>query len=64
MNSKPTNAVELRIELQVSMINTHVWQCCTNCLYWDGKQCDKFKAVPPPHIIVASCKDYENDIPF
>lgn len=64
MNSNPKTAVELRIELQLDMIRTHVWQCCTNCLNWDGNQCDKFKAVPPPHIIVASCKDYENDIPF
>lgn len=66
-----------RIVLQDKLVKTHTWQTCLNCLWWhpgpppegsmiDARppQCEKFKAVPPPHIIVSGCEDHENDIPF
>jgi hypothetical protein len=63
MNSK--NKAELRIELQAAMIRTEAWQSCLNCLWWQGdKECGKFNAVPPAHVIVNGCRDHEADIPF
>lgn len=62
MNS--SNKQEAVSELQMRLIRLQAWQCCLNCLNWTGTECDKFKAVPPPHIIATGCRDYENDIPF
>jgi hypothetical protein len=62
MNSK--NKAEAKIELQAVVLRVGAWQCCLNCLSWDGNRCDKFKAVPPPHIIVNGCRDHEDEIPF
>lgn len=71
MNSNQ-NPAEMRAEIQAVAIRVHAWQCCLNCLNWNGDTananglagCGKFQAMPPPGIIVTGCRDYENDIPF
>lgn len=54
------------LEQQKNDIENGDWRCCMNCLYWDktNAKCDKYKAVPPPHIIIHSCPEWEDDIPF
>ena len=46
------------------LMRTHTWRTCLNCDNWSQNKCIKFKAVPPPHVIVNGCKDWEDDIPF
>ncbi|URA06817.1 hypothetical protein QAY89_gp52 [Xanthomonas phage Langgrundblatt1] len=60
---------ELRMQVQDAAVNAHKWMTCLNCINWQGNkgmqpQCELFKALPPPHIIVSGCKDHEFDIPF
>lgn len=66
---------ERRIEFQKNIVEQHAWQTCLNCEEWsDGTKhgdgntypvgCIKFQAVPPPHVIVYGCKDYQDQIPF
>lgn len=74
-------AAEERARLQDVLVRQNAWQTCLNCSWWmqrtvvdfrGGKPekqvdmiCSKFNAIPPPHIIVSGCKDYDNDyIPF
>jgi len=67
MNFKETleqQRAQAKMDFQNMLIDKQAWQCCLNCLNWDGSRCDMFKAVPPAHIIVTGCKDYERDIPF
>jgi hypothetical protein len=73
MNSKlrSDNENELVIAIQDGAVKSHRWMTCLNCLYWHRNNtsagdegCDKFSAMPPPHIIVSGCKDHEFDIPF
>lgn len=60
-----------RMDLQAKLVSAQVWQTCLNCVYWHRNNtsagdegCDKFNAMPPPHIVVNGCPDHENDIPF
>jgi hypothetical protein len=68
---------ETRIQFQKELILGIAWQTCLNCEHWTeltvvnvGAQdqtmhrCGLFSAVPPPHIIVNGCRDYEAKIPF
>jgi mitochondrial fission protein ELM1 len=57
----------IRIQFADQAISAHVWQCCINCEHWDRKDnrgCEKFQAMPPPHVIVRGCDDHAFDIPF
>ncbi len=60
------------------MIERGVLPSCLNCLYWQHitkvhlddnttqayHHCSKWKQVPPPEVIVYSCPNWEQDIPF
>jgi hypothetical protein len=39
---------------------------CMNCEHWDKQfaQCDTYKQVPPPHILIYGCPEWEHYIPF
>lgn len=54
------------VEQQTQDIENGKWRCCLNCMYWDKDKagCSKFKATPPPHIVVHGCVEHEDDIPF
>lgn len=49
---------------QSDMIKHGLWFSCLNCDYWSGNQCNLFNKVPPPKIIVHSCEEWKNEIPF
>ena len=52
-----------RIKFQERMVNLNAWQCCHNCIHWDGK-CKLFNAVPPSRTIVLGCEEFQYEIPF
>jgi hypothetical protein len=64
------------LQLQQREIKEANWRSCLNCLHWSepanppqNRQvayvgCTKWKALPPPAVIVHGCKDWEDDIPF
>lgn len=52
-----------KIKLQNKMIEKDCWQCCKNCLYWNG-QCKQFNAIPPMQVLIVGCENWEYDIPF
>lgn len=68
--------IEQKIEFQTRLVKSHIWQSCLNCEHWthqvvmtpneqsETDLCGKFRAVPPPHIIVHGCKDHLADVPF
>jgi len=51
-------------KFQNTLLNRAIWRSCLNCDNWDGSQCGKWRMMPPPHVIVNGCKDWEDDIPF
>jgi len=55
---------QLALDFQTSMVKTGAWPCCLNCDYWAKGQCDRYKAVPPPDVIVVGCLAFAHDIPF
>ncbi len=44
------------------------YQNCLNCDWWRAEpgagQCGKFKATPPPEVIIKGCPHWEDLIPF
>jgi hypothetical protein len=54
------------IKSQKSMIQTFAWKCCLNCDSWDAAKefCNLYQMRPPAEVIVASCEDYTDNIPF
>lgn len=59
-------SAELQLEMQDFAVRVGMWKTCLNCIEWDkaSEGCGKFRAVPPPHIIVSGCPDHDDDIPF
>jgi len=59
-----------RINFQQKMINCDHWQCCQNCVHLDKMfegmpcYCSLFNAVPPVHVIVVGCENWQYEIPF
>jgi hypothetical protein len=53
-------------QFQQTLLHKAVWRSCLNCDMFSETQgkCTKFNALPPPHVIVNGCKDWEDDIPF
>ena len=59
-------------ELAYGVVHEHLIRMgyvksCLNCDHWDheaGTQCLKYKAVPPPKVIVYGCPDWTEHIPF
>lgn len=52
------------VEQQEKDVKGDKWRCCLNCLEWTTEGCGKFKAMPPPHIILHGCVEHDYDIPF
>lgn len=48
---------------QTRLLKAGVWRSCLNCDFWAG-QCVRFRMMPPPEIVVNSCSEWTNDIPF
>jgi len=59
---------------QEQLVRSGLWRSCLNCGYWNDPSiqqnptmplgCAKFKALPPPHVIVHGCSEWFDDIPF
>ncbi|HEX2243006.1 MAG TPA: hypothetical protein VHK27_07105 [Gammaproteobacteria bacterium] len=57
------------VEIQELTVRHAKWRTCLNCVHWQGnegipKQCELFKAMPPPEVIVHGCREWEDSIPF
>lgn len=69
-NGKPILREYAYLELMSAMTKLITYgqpfQNCLNCMNWKNGKCAKYNAVPPPHIILNSCDDYEDDgvVPF
>jgi hypothetical protein len=58
---------EAILKHQKRLLDAKLWRSCLNCINWIEKPnigCMKFRALPPPNVIVHGCKDWEDDIPF
>lgn len=49
---------------QERIVNAMVWQTCLNCEFFVEAGCTKFKAMPPPAIILHGCAAHVFNIPF
>lgn len=61
---------------QKLLVRSNIWRTCLNCSQfvcrqrvvnnqtYDDKHCSLFQMVPPPHVILHGCREWEGDIPF
>lgn len=70
----PKTPAEYRILFQqgAASLGVQLLQNCLNCMEWQKEDkannkpegCTRYKALPPPSVIVHGCKMHQFDIPF
>ena len=56
--------VKLQLGVQKGSLSHATWHSCVNCDFFTSAGCRKFKAMPPPEVIVVGCEEWEDNIPF
>lgn len=69
-----STASNTRVEYQKKILFFGVWNSCLNCKHWQANvpgatpgipnRCIKFNILPPLEVIVLSCPEWLQSIPF